>query len=256
MSCYYRSLQVFLIFVCCTIGSVVLYCLIKHSNDEYDRPYDGINILAANAMYLGATIVGAIMFLSELCLPIPLVRATLFPLVRHDRNCSSAGMFGIYFWGLVFAWISFGKNCYFYNCYTITSPLYLFTLIDVHMSLVALFLLIMYGLWKCEELTRPLQQLQPAPNNDNQDYKLMNPIVVDDSEPVASYLTFESIKNLKARQEDTMCSICHGDFNNKDPVEVLQSCSHYFHKSCIDEWKKKKADSSCPICRITIVTVH
>lgn len=46
---------------------------------------------------------------------------------------------------------------------------------------------------------------------------------------------------------ETNCAICLEDFENKEEVRELPSCSHTFHINCIDEWLMRQG--SCPICR-------
>lgn len=51
--------------------------------------------------------------------------------------------------------------------------------------------------------------------------------------------------NLSEVKEE-ICSVCLGEY--KDGEEMRYTvCTHYFHKSCIDEWCV--TNLSCPICR-------
>ena len=48
------------------------------------------------------------------------------------------------------------------------------------------------------------------------------------------------------------CSICCTDFKDGDKIKYLQ-CLHTHHKSCIDEWFKKK--SVCPDCKFNLRSI-
>ncbi|KXN73999.1 hypothetical protein CONCODRAFT_23361, partial [Conidiobolus coronatus NRRL 28638] len=43
------------------------------------------------------------------------------------------------------------------------------------------------------------------------------------------------------------CQVCLEDFLDKESVRLL-SCSHGFHKDCIDKWLTKGCNK-CPVCR-------
>jgi hypothetical protein len=42
------------------------------------------------------------------------------------------------------------------------------------------------------------------------------------------------------------CSIC---LNSISEDEHKTSCNHFFHEKCIQEWYKRSAKQSCPMCR-------
>ncbi|CAL0323125.1 unnamed protein product [Lupinus luteus] len=46
--------------------------------------------------------------------------------------------------------------------------------------------------------------------------------------------------------EDAVCCICLAKYENNDELREL-SCSHLFHKECVDKWLKINA--SCPLCK-------
>ncbi|KAJ6820277.1 putative RING-H2 finger protein ATL69 [Iris pallida] len=50
--------------------------------------------------------------------------------------------------------------------------------------------------------------------------------------------------------EDAQCSICLGDYQEKEILRVMPTCHHNFHLACIDEWLQKQ--STCPICRLPL----
>ena len=62
---------------------------------------------------------------------------------------------------------------------------------------------------------------------------------------------WDSIEKGLASRQDAYCPICMEGFNQG--FEVLLSCSHMYHRSCLQSFEKfmKSAERSCPICRTT-----
>ncbi|XP_023548050.1 RING-H2 finger protein ATL7-like [Cucurbita pepo subsp. pepo] len=50
--------------------------------------------------------------------------------------------------------------------------------------------------------------------------------------------------------EDAQCSICLGEYEEKEVLRMMPKCGHRFHRSCIDVWLRKQ--STCPICRLPL----
>lgn len=60
----------------------------------------------------------------------------------------------------------------------------------------------------------------------------------------------ETLQNLKSSDE-TMCTICFEEFNERDVCELCCSCHEkFYHLDCIKTWVYK--NPTCPICRIRI----
>ncbi|KAJ3986427.1 hypothetical protein F5890DRAFT_1407368, partial [Lentinula detonsa] len=51
---------------------------------------------------------------------------------------------------------------------------------------------------------------------------------------------------------DKRCPICLDDYKALDPVLKLNDCSHWLHKSCLEQWLKGAA--TCPVCRKSVQT--
>ncbi|KAM0924371.1 hypothetical protein ACQ4PT_004985 [Festuca glaucescens] len=51
-------------------------------------------------------------------------------------------------------------------------------------------------------------------------------------------------------KDDAQCSICLGEYNEKEILRIMPTCRHNFHLSCIDTWLQKQ--TTCPICRISL----
>ncbi|KAI5077636.1 hypothetical protein GOP47_0007460 [Adiantum capillus-veneris] len=53
-----------------------------------------------------------------------------------------------------------------------------------------------------------------------------------------------------ASQEDAMCAVCLGEYEDHDFLRILPHCGHTFHVGCIDAWLRR--NSTCPVCRVFI----
>ncbi|CAN6274944.1 unnamed protein product [Urochloa humidicola] len=51
-------------------------------------------------------------------------------------------------------------------------------------------------------------------------------------------------------KDDAQCSICLGEYKEKEILRIMPSCRHNFHLECIDVWLQKQ--TTCPICRISL----
>jgi len=47
------------------------------------------------------------------------------------------------------------------------------------------------------------------------------------------------------------CPVCREDFRTEQ--QVLLSCSHAYHRTCIRSWERFAQDRGCPICRTKFV---
>lgn len=47
------------------------------------------------------------------------------------------------------------------------------------------------------------------------------------------------------------CSICAQEWQHGDEIRKLNTCRHYFHKSCVDTWFRDH--NTCPLCRTNII---
>uniref|UniRef100_A0A0A9EZ02 RING-type domain-containing protein n=1 Tax=Arundo donax TaxID=35708 RepID=A0A0A9EZ02_ARUDO len=51
-------------------------------------------------------------------------------------------------------------------------------------------------------------------------------------------------------KDDARCSICLGEYKEKEVLRIMPTCRHNFHLECIDVWFQKQ--TTCPICRISL----
>ncbi|KAF5198905.1 Ring-h2 finger protein atl52 [Thalictrum thalictroides] len=52
---------------------------------------------------------------------------------------------------------------------------------------------------------------------------------------------------VSVNDDEAMCSVCLGEFEEGEAVKILPECTHSFHVPCIDMWLY--SHSSCPLCR-------
>ncbi|GKU88270.1 hypothetical protein SLEP1_g2554 [Rubroshorea leprosula] len=50
--------------------------------------------------------------------------------------------------------------------------------------------------------------------------------------------------------EDALCSICLGEYQEKEELRIMPKCGHNFHLACIDVWLRKQ--TTCPVCRFPL----
>ncbi|KAE8703671.1 hypothetical protein F3Y22_tig00110467pilonHSYRG00238 [Hibiscus syriacus] len=69
----------------------------------------------------------------------------------------------------------------------------------------------------------------------------------------------DAIPTLKFNSEEfnsieyTQCSICLGEYQEKEVLGIMPKCDHNFHLSCIDLWLRKQ--STCPVCRLPLLDI-
>ncbi|XP_062185401.1 putative RING-H2 finger protein ATL69 [Phragmites australis] len=51
-------------------------------------------------------------------------------------------------------------------------------------------------------------------------------------------------------KDDAQCSICLGEYKEKEILRIIPTCRHNFHLACLDVWLQKQ--TTCPICRISL----
>ena len=73
-----------------------------------------------------------------------------------------------------------------------------------------------------------------------------NPDVLDFSVPTDILCIPTRLKTASFNR----CSICLGEYQEKEVLRIMPKCGHNFHLSCIDVWLRKH--STCPVCRFSI----
>ncbi|XP_074568558.1 RING-H2 finger protein ATL67-like [Curcuma longa] len=67
---------------------------------------------------------------------------------------------------------------------------------------------------------------------------------------VASFPTKKFGAHPFSSGQDTQCTVCLAEYQEKDVLRILPFCGHTFHVICIDVWLKQH--STCPVCRISL----
>ncbi|XP_050235590.1 RING-H2 finger protein ATL5-like [Mercurialis annua] len=67
---------------------------------------------------------------------------------------------------------------------------------------------------------------------------------------VAAIPTMKFSREAFSSVEDAQCSICLGEYQEKEVLRIMPKCGHNFHLSCIDVWLRKQ--STCPVCRFPV----
>ncbi|KAL6128798.1 hypothetical protein ACLB2K_072152 [Fragaria x ananassa] len=67
---------------------------------------------------------------------------------------------------------------------------------------------------------------------------------------VAAIPTMKYDQEAFSSVEDAQCSICLGEYQEKEILRIMPKCGHSFHLSCIDIWLRKQ--STCPVCRLPL----
>lgn len=67
---------------------------------------------------------------------------------------------------------------------------------------------------------------------------------------VAAIPTMNFNREAFSSMEDTQCSICLAEYQEKEVLRIMPKCGHTFHLSCIDVWLRRK--STCPVCRLPL----
>jgi len=63
-------------------------------------------------------------------------------------------------------------------------------------------------------------------------------------------LRYSQLQEKEGKQGSTTvscCSICLGDYKDKDVIRLLPDCGHVFHLKCVDPWLR--LHPTCPVCR-------
>lgn len=67
---------------------------------------------------------------------------------------------------------------------------------------------------------------------------------------VAAIPTMKFNREAFSSMDDAQCTICLGEYQEKEVLRIMPKCGHSFHLSCIDVWLRKQ--STCPVCRLSV----
>ncbi|KAD6796414.1 hypothetical protein R6Q59_019796 [Mikania micrantha] len=70
---------------------------------------------------------------------------------------------------------------------------------------------------------------------------------------IATFASFvySSVKGIKIGQTVLECAVCLNEFQDHETLRLLPTCSHVFHRDCIDTWLVSHV--TCPVCRADLV---
>ncbi|OVA09416.1 zinc finger protein [Macleaya cordata] len=66
---------------------------------------------------------------------------------------------------------------------------------------------------------------------------------------------FEDVVVSADRNIEDSCAVCLCEFESQDEIRPLMTCSHIFHRRCLDRWMDHGKRLTCPMCR-TPVMIH
>ncbi|KAK9143536.1 hypothetical protein Syun_012936 [Stephania yunnanensis] len=93
--------------------------------------------------------------------------------------------------------------------------------------------------------SRPIYELDSVTDIEQPDHRSngLEPVVIS-AIPTMKFSreTFQSA--------DTQCTICLGEYQEKETLRIMPICGHNFHLTCIDVWLHKH--STCPVCRLPL----
>lgn len=67
---------------------------------------------------------------------------------------------------------------------------------------------------------------------------------------VAAFPIIKYNNEVFVSRENAICTVCLGEYEEKDMLRVLPTCGHAFHINCIDVWLRQH--STCPVCRVSL----
>jgi len=153
--------------------------------------------------------------------------------------------------GVILSISSFGLHCYYTSCFHMETPLYVPVLIHVMIIFawvgfsVIRFTIIILAWAACGEnvnadilsiCIKPPAERIPAADPTTPDIENAN-------------IPFGLVQNINKFGPETICTICHAEYEAKIKTTVLH-CAHYYHTACIDTWLHDHP--TCPKCKVDI----
>ncbi len=83
---------------------------------------------------------------------------------------------------------------------------------------------------------------------------IANPYIYNQRTSVSTLFrgtTLSVISNENVNNPDNTCAICHNTYQANDIIRKINTCEHYFHASCVEQWFQNH--ESCPICRGSLI---
>ena len=64
--------------------------------------------------------------------------------------------------------------------------------------------------------------------------------------PICNNIYKEIIQSINLAKD---CSICLESYNRDEHVSCIITCRHIFHTQCLNTWRHKYKNTTCPMCR-------
>lgn len=205
---------------------------ISKSDDSQSSDYSGGSLIAHHTLY-----VASLLFV---------VRAIVhrekhgWPPTNDKYALSILGSIGItYFVSMILGFILFLEDCASsLPCVNYRTPLYVLYLINFFIPLLAIAVLIIFFLGAlvyamcCSKET--CYQGEIIEQKEQKEHHVQ--------------VTLETLQQVHQHNLETKCVICADEFaeTKKKGIEILK-CSHYFHTTCIKQWKA--TSRQCPVCK-------
>lgn len=99
---------------------------------------------------------------------------------------------------------------------------------------------------------RAIESRASAPTAFESEFRSEPEHIINGLEPViiAAFPTMKFNTDAFRSREDAQCSICLGEYQDKEILRIMPVCGHNFHVSCIDTWLQQQ--STCPVCRLPL----
>ncbi|KAI3834615.1 hypothetical protein MKW92_034055, partial [Papaver armeniacum] len=91
-------------------------------------------------------------------------------------------------------------------------------------------------------------QFTETPTSKKRKAGILEPESVKRRLSVMEFGDFLGKSGKKVEEADSICPVCLDCLKTTDEIRELSSCSHVFHKGCLDMWIDKQR-FSCPYCR-------
>jgi hypothetical protein len=65
----------------------------------------------------------------------------------------------------------------------------------------------------------------------------------------------KSDSSSEERETTTKCTVCYKEISTEDETTIL-SCSHVFHRICINHWALTRVLATCPLCRTNYIQLN
>ena len=98
-----------------------------------------------------------------------------------------------------------------------------------------------------DQLTNLYNRVRNSPNNQIEAINTNTSVTLSQLSAKSSLICITNNNIDKYKEDNNCCSICNQPFILNNIVRKLNTCPHFFHQQCVDQWFC--TNSTCPICR-------